>query len=107
MGAAVDFVSEALQPTLTKGLVELCRARPDDPVSWLANWMLENKPAPSLAKEGTAAADEWEGGASLKVTLPLRDDCIAFASAAASSASVGIASPPDAAAGEVLCRAAP
>jgi len=56
MGAAVDFVSEALQPTLTKGLVELCRARPDDPVSWLANWMLENKPAPSLAKEGTAAA---------------------------------------------------
>ena len=43
---AVEFVNEAITPTLTKGLAALCKARPADPVTWLANWLLENKPAP-------------------------------------------------------------
>ena len=45
-----------ITPTLSKGLVELCRAKPADPRTWLAEWLLANKPAPKLAAEGTAAA---------------------------------------------------
>ena len=33
-----------LNPTLTRGLVELCRTQPDRPVEWLAHWLLVNKP---------------------------------------------------------------
>ena len=51
-----DYVGATLQPTLTKGLVELCRAKPEDPRTWLAEWLLANKPPPSLAAAGTASA---------------------------------------------------
>ena len=33
-----------LTPTLTKGLIALCRAKPDAPVEWLARWLLDNNP---------------------------------------------------------------
>jgi len=49
-------VAEVLQPTLTAGLVELCRARPVDPRTWLAEWLIANKPPPKLQEAGTAAA---------------------------------------------------
>ena len=31
-----DYVRENIEPTLTKGLEELCRARPSSPCTWLA-----------------------------------------------------------------------
>lgn len=49
-------VEAALTPTLTKGLVELCRARPKDPVTWLAEFLIENKPPTDLNAVGTGDA---------------------------------------------------
>ena len=37
---------ENIEPTLTKGLAELCRARPSNPCTWLAEWLQANKPPP-------------------------------------------------------------
>lgn len=56
--AELDYVNEAITPTLKKGLYALCQARPADPRTWLANWLLENKPAPKLDPEGSAAAHQ-------------------------------------------------
>ena len=39
-----EFVESSLTPTLTKGLIALCRAKPDAPVEWLARWLLDNNP---------------------------------------------------------------
>ena len=43
-------------PLLTSGLTELCRAKPAEPVAWLAQWLLENnpnKPTRSKASKST------------------------------------------------------
>jgi len=45
---AHEYVHHKISPTLNPALVALCRARPDDPVTWLANWLLANKPQPPL-----------------------------------------------------------
>jgi len=42
--AAKSKLTEAVVPILTTGLTELCRAKPQNPVEWLANWLLENNP---------------------------------------------------------------
>ena len=42
-------IAAKLAPTLTPGLVALCRARPSDPIRWLAAWLLEHKPPPPVA----------------------------------------------------------
>ena len=34
---AADYVAQHLTPTLTQALVALCRARPADPVTYLAH----------------------------------------------------------------------
>ena len=41
-----EYVRENIEPTLTKGLAELCRARPSNPCTWLAEWLQANKPPP-------------------------------------------------------------
>ena len=41
-----DYVRENIEPTLTKGLAELCRERPSNPCTWLAEWLQANKPPP-------------------------------------------------------------
>ena len=41
-----DYVRDNMEPTLTKGLGELCRARPANPCTWLAEWLQANKPPP-------------------------------------------------------------
>jgi len=41
---AADYVTQALTPTLTAGLVELCRTKPGNPVAWLAEWLASNNP---------------------------------------------------------------
>jgi len=56
MTPAQEYTDTALKPTLQRGLVALCQARPDDPRTWLAEWLLANKPPPKLALAGSAAA---------------------------------------------------
>ena len=41
---AKDYVTQALTPTLTAGLVELCRTKPAKPVEWLGQWLIANNP---------------------------------------------------------------
>ena len=41
-----EYVRENIEPTLTKGLAELCRTRPSNPCTWLAEWLQANKPPP-------------------------------------------------------------
>ena len=42
--AAKDYLAKSVNPTLLKGLTELCKQKPIDPVIWLADWLLENNP---------------------------------------------------------------
>ncbi|XP_041363572.1 nucleoside diphosphate kinase homolog 5-like [Gigantopelta aegis] len=42
--AAVDYLSKTVNPTLLKGLTNLCKQKPEDPVIWLADWLIENNP---------------------------------------------------------------
>ncbi|CAH1246534.1 NME5 [Branchiostoma lanceolatum] len=42
--AARDYLARHVNPTLLGGLTELCKQKPEDPVTWLANWMIENNP---------------------------------------------------------------
>ena len=37
-------ITDALNPTLTAGLVALCRAKPEDPVKWLGAWLTAHNP---------------------------------------------------------------
>ena len=48
-------MQHALQPTLSAGLLALARARPADPVTWLAEYLLAHRPA-RAAERGTALA---------------------------------------------------
>ena len=41
-----EYVHAHLEPTLSKALIALCRAKPANPVEWLAQWLVANKPAP-------------------------------------------------------------
>ena len=58
--AARDYTEAALSPTLTRGLVELCRIRPDQPVKWLAHWLLANKPPPEAKPVTTVSLEFFE-----------------------------------------------
>ncbi|XP_072165601.1 nucleoside diphosphate kinase homolog 5-like [Diadema setosum] len=42
--AAKDYLAKVVNPTLLKGLTELCKKKPKDPVIWLADWLLVNNP---------------------------------------------------------------
>jgi len=41
---AKDYLAKAVNPTLLKGLTELCKAKPENPALWLSNWLLNNNP---------------------------------------------------------------
>lgn len=41
---ARDYLARAVNPTLLKGLTELCKQKPEDPTMWLADWLLCNNP---------------------------------------------------------------
>ena len=58
---AEEYMKANISPTLTPALVEMCRAKPADPVVWLANYLFEHKPAPpvvSLIDEFRKAAEQ-------------------------------------------------
>jgi hypothetical protein len=46
MSAAPDVkkIQERVYPTLLKGLTVLCKEKPEDPIRYLANWLIENNP---------------------------------------------------------------
>ena len=55
MTSSAEYVQRELTPTLGPALTELARAKPADPVVWLANYLLEHKPPPKLQPAGAAA----------------------------------------------------
>ena len=44
------YVARTMGATLTQGLAALCREKPSDPVTWLAEWLIANKPPPEVKK---------------------------------------------------------
>lgn len=42
--SAKDYLSKEINPTMLAGLTELCKKKPGDPVTWLADWLIENNP---------------------------------------------------------------
>ncbi|XP_077319173.1 nucleoside diphosphate kinase homolog 5 [Lithobates pipiens] len=42
--AARDYLSLFVNPTLLTGLTELCKQKPADPLTWLADWLLTHNP---------------------------------------------------------------
>ncbi|KAK4476098.1 hypothetical protein MN116_001320 [Schistosoma mekongi] len=42
--AVKDYLARNVNPTLLKGLTELCKEKPKDPVLWLSDWLLKNNP---------------------------------------------------------------
>lgn len=53
MSAVVDVekVKSRIFPTLLKGLTVLCKEKPEDPVRYLAHWMMDNNPYRPRAAE--------------------------------------------------------
>jgi len=41
---AQDYLICNVNPTLLKGLTALCKRKPQDPLIWLSNWLLDNNP---------------------------------------------------------------
>ena len=41
---ARDYLTKHVTPTLTQALTALSKAKPADPVNWLADWLLEHNP---------------------------------------------------------------
>ncbi|XP_051578141.1 adenylate kinase 7 [Myxocyprinus asiaticus] len=39
-----NYLMRAVMPTLTQGLIECCRIRPDDPIDFLAEYLFKNNP---------------------------------------------------------------
>eukprot|EP00294_Goniomonas_avonlea_P007931 CAMPEP_0114561394 /NCGR_PEP_ID=MMETSP0114-20121206/11980_1 /TAXON_ID=31324 /ORGANISM="Goniomonas sp, Strain m" /LENGTH=750 /DNA_ID=CAMNT_0001747025 /DNA_START=44 /DNA_END=2296 /DNA_ORIENTATION=- len=42
---AQDYIRDRLHPVLVEGLTTLCQTKPNDPVQWLAEWLLTHNPA--------------------------------------------------------------
>lgn len=49
---ARDYLDASVNPTLLKGLTELCKQKPAEPMIWLADWLLKHNPyKPKLDKQ--------------------------------------------------------
>lgn len=44
IGTSGEYLSKTVNPILLKGLIQLCRQKPDNPLVWLADWLLANNP---------------------------------------------------------------
>ncbi|XP_033110041.1 nucleoside diphosphate kinase homolog 5-like isoform X2 [Anneissia japonica] len=42
--AAKDYLAKLVNPTLLRGLTNLCKQKPGDPITWLADWLIQNNP---------------------------------------------------------------
>ncbi|XP_076878057.1 nucleoside diphosphate kinase homolog 5 isoform X1 [Brachyhypopomus gauderio] len=56
--AAKDYLNKYINPTLLKGLTELCKRKPHDPFIWLADWLMKNNPNKPTISDGTEIQDE-------------------------------------------------
>ncbi|XP_067851924.1 nucleoside diphosphate kinase homolog 5 [Heptranchias perlo] len=50
--AATDYLSRFVNPTMLSGLTELCKQKPTDPITWLADWLIANNPNKPNIHEG-------------------------------------------------------
>jgi nucleoside-diphosphate kinase len=41
---SIEKLQARVNPTLLKGLTIVCKEKPEDPVRFLANWLIENNP---------------------------------------------------------------
>ncbi|CAB3978215.1 nucleoside diphosphate kinase homolog 5-like [Paramuricea clavata] len=41
---AKDYLSRTVNKTLIKGLTELCKKKPQEPILWLSDWLIDNNP---------------------------------------------------------------
>lgn len=41
---ARDYLNLHVNPTLLAGLTALCKEKPADPMTWLADWLMEHNP---------------------------------------------------------------
>ncbi|XP_028408300.1 nucleoside diphosphate kinase homolog 5-like [Dendronephthya gigantea] len=41
---AKDYLSRTINSTMIKGLTELCKKKPEEPLLWLSDWLIENNP---------------------------------------------------------------
>ena len=39
-----NYLMQTVIPTLTEGLIEVCKLKPEDPVDYLAEWLFKNNP---------------------------------------------------------------
>jgi len=39
-----NYLMQNVIPTLTEGLIEVCKLKPEDPVDYLAEWLFKNNP---------------------------------------------------------------
>ncbi|XP_052005284.1 nucleoside diphosphate kinase homolog 5-like [Xyrauchen texanus] len=52
-----DYLSRYVSPTLLNGLTELCKRKPADPYTWLADWLLNNNPNKPKISAGTVVEE--------------------------------------------------
>ena len=43
-GPLKQYLMDNVIPVLTKGLIEVCNSRPEDPVDFLAEWLFRHNP---------------------------------------------------------------
>ncbi|NP_001002516.2 nucleoside diphosphate kinase homolog 5 [Danio rerio] len=55
--AAKDYLSRFINPTLLVGLTELCKIKPEDPYTWLADWLMNNNPNKPKVLDGAAVEE--------------------------------------------------
>ncbi|XP_051870494.1 nucleoside diphosphate kinase homolog 5 [Pristis pectinata] len=50
--SAMSYLSRYVIPTLLSGLTELCKEKPTDSITWLADWLIANNPnKPSICED--------------------------------------------------------
>jgi len=49
--ASKDYLAKEISPTLLTGLTALCKQKPGDPITWLADWLIENNPNKPQVKD--------------------------------------------------------
>ncbi|CAF0711256.1 unnamed protein product [Brachionus calyciflorus] len=56
--AAKDYLEGKLNPTILKALTQLCKEKPHDPVTWLADWLLANNPYKPLVNTRVTVVEQ-------------------------------------------------
>jgi len=51
---ATDYLVKNVMPVLTNGFVELCKVKPEDPLTWIADWLMANNPNKPQVQEPVA-----------------------------------------------------